>query len=175
MAKRFTTSIWGRFIRSGCEAALGIFSARPGHDQCGAAFGALGLATGGAIWSSHLCGARWADDAYGHESTSMQTRTPQKWLTWSGTPKCRGKNTRVPSSNSFATCIIPDPAGTRNECVGIRRSKDERGVHHKPRDRGERPSSSPGRGLDHRHDAGLERLGQIGPSIHHGGQVGVIG
>ena len=29
------------------------------------------------------------------------------------------------------------------------------------------------RRLDHRHDAGLDRLGKIGPCIHHGGQVGV--
>ena len=68
-----------------------MFGARSGHDQCRAAFGALGLAAGGAIWCSHLFGTRWADDAYEHESTSMQTRVPQKRLTWSRTPKCRGK------------------------------------------------------------------------------------
>ncbi len=84
------------------------------------------------------------------------------------------KNTTVPSSNSFATRIIPDPAGTRNECVGIRRPKDERGVRHKPRDRGERPSSPPGRGLDHRHDAGLGCLGQRRPGGHHDGPGGAL-
>jgi hypothetical protein len=30
------------------------------------------------------------------------------------------------------------------------------------------------RGLDHRHDAGLQGLGQVGPCFDHGGQVGVI-
>ena len=30
------------------------------------------------------------------------------------------------------------------------------------------------RGLDHRHDAGLQGLRQVGPCIDHGGQVGVI-
>jgi hypothetical protein len=30
------------------------------------------------------------------------------------------------------------------------------------------------RGLDHRHDASLQGLGQVGPGFDHGGQVGVI-
>ena len=30
------------------------------------------------------------------------------------------------------------------------------------------------RGLDHGHDAGLQGLGQLGPCIHHGGQVAVL-
>jgi len=29
-------------------------------------------------------------------------------------------------------------------------------------------------GLDQRHDAGLQGLGQVGPCFDHGGQVGVI-
>jgi hypothetical protein len=83
------------------------------------------------------------------------------------------KNTMVPSSNSWATCIIPDPAGTRNECVGTRRPKDERGARQKPRARSGRPSSLPGCGLDHRQDSGPERLGQVGPRLDEDRQVGV--
>ncbi len=35
--------------------------------------------------------------------------------------------------------------------------------------------SCPGSGLDHRHDASLDRLGQLRPGIDHGGQVAVTG
>ena len=28
--------------------------------------------------------------------------------------------------------------------------------------------------FDHRQDAGEDRLGQLGPCIHHGGQIGVM-
>jgi hypothetical protein len=30
------------------------------------------------------------------------------------------------------------------------------------------------RSFDHRQDAGADRLGQFGPCIHHGGQIGVM-
>ncbi len=122
------------------------------------------------LWPGRRCGAK----GFRHDAQRILRQgsiscdiVPRYWQ-W-GRSQRRGVLMVGPSSLSAsvfiprrAECSIPCLVRSRSDVLSLRRSV--LGLLLGPR----------GHSPDHRHDASLQGLGQVGPGIDHGGQVGVI-